>query len=51
MHGLGHIYRDLKSGNVSVTETMQAKVADFGWISWPPADGAADRAIVVSCLH
>jgi len=30
MHGLGHIHRDLKSGNVLITETMQAKVADFG---------------------
>ena len=30
MHSLGHIHRDLKSGNVLITETMQAKVAYFG---------------------
>lgn len=32
IHSLGHIHRDLKSGNVLVTEGWRAKVADFGSI-------------------
>lgn len=32
IHSLGHMHRDLKSGNVLVTEGWRAKVADFGSI-------------------
>jgi len=32
IHSLGHIHRDLKSGNVLMTTSLQAKVADFGSI-------------------
>ena len=32
IHSLGHLHRDLKSGNVLVTSRRQAKVADFGSI-------------------
>jgi len=30
IHSLGHMHRDLKSGNVLITQRLQAKVADFG---------------------
>jgi len=43
MHGLGHIHRDLKSGNVLITETMQAKVADFGSVGRLLTEQRAER--------
>jgi len=45
MHGLGHIHRDLKSGNVLITETMQAKVADFGSVGRLLSDRREERAM------
>jgi len=46
MHGLGHIHRDLKSGNVLVTEAMQAKVADFGSVGRLLTEGRAAQSSI-----
>eukprot|EP00043_Microstomoeca_roanoka_P018784 m.204627 g.204627 ORF g.204627 m.204627 type:complete len:1456 (-) comp16886_c2_seq7:2216-6583(-) len=32
IHGLGHVHRDLKSGNVLVSSYLRAKITDFGTI-------------------
>lgn len=45
IHSLGHVHRDLKSGNVLVTATPTAKVADFGSIRRLLLSSAADSDV------
>lgn len=41
IHALGTLHRDLKSGNVLVTDSWRAKVADFGSMHYLLAEAAA----------
>lgn len=44
IHQQGHIHRDLKSDNVLITETLQAKVADFGSVGRSLKEAAEEPA-------